>query len=384
MTLSAIIMGLLIGQGVPAKADPALVEALEEVEINQSDSAGDGVEQGFRMTFNAQRSPDRRPDYGLLQNEALKPGSRVVVSVTLEAQPRVLMDGIITHQQLTFDTALGESWLTVIGTDLTVLMDLVEQVKSHQGMQHEQVVRHILGQYASLGVQPKIVTPETSWPTQPPQHMPFQSATDLGYLRELAALYGHVFFLRPGPQPLKSTAYWGPPEFQAEPQKALTVNIGSDTNVETLTFAYDALAPSQLYRALAQDGGATATLVETLKSKQALALAKQGALTANGTFVRKSWLRYSGPDAGEPGARAQALVDRSSRMAITGRGTLDVLQYGGVLMAPGMVGVRGAGSSYDGAYYLKTVKHRIRGGEYKQDFTITREGPGSLVQRVKV
>jgi hypothetical protein len=254
----------------------------------------------------------------------------------------------------------------------------------HQGMQHVQVVRYILSQYTSLGIQPKIVTPEVTWPTQPPEHVPFQHATDLAYLRELAELYGHVFFIRPGPQPLKSTAYWGPPEFQAEPGHALAVNSGTDTNVETLSFAYDALAPSQVYRAVLQDGGASATLSEVVASKQSQALAKQNALTANDTFVRKSWLRYSGPDTGEPGARAQALVNRSSWPAIAGRGTLDFGQYGNLLMAPGIVGVRGAGTTYDGNYYLKSVKHRIRLGTYKQDFTITREGPGSLVQRVKV
>jgi hypothetical protein len=385
MTPSSIIMGLLIGAPTaPQTAAPPLMEALQEVEINQADDGGAGYQQGFRITFGIQRSPAIRPDYALLQSPLLQPGNRVVVTVTIAARPRVLVDGIITRQQLAFASAADESRLTIMGKDLSVLMDLVEKAIGHQGMQHEQVVNFILKDYAEYGIQPKVVAPVSSWPSQPANHIPFQSGTDRDYLQLLAAAYGSIFFIRPGPQPLKNTAYWGPPDFQAEPQKALTINVGADSNVETISFDYDALAPFQVYRAVAQDGGAEPTLVDTLKSTQSKALAKQNALTASDPLTRKLWLRYSGPDTGEPGARAQALVDRSIRMAVTGRGTLDTLRYGDTLLAPGMIGVRGVGTSYDGNYYLKAVKHRIRKGEYKQDFTITREGSGSLTQQVQV
>jgi hypothetical protein len=40
------------------------------------------------------------------------------------------------------------------------------------------------------------------------------------------------------------------------------------------------------------------------------------------------------------------------------------------------VGVRCARSSYDGDNYVQQVKHRIKHGEYKQIFTLLREGRG--------
>ena len=43
---------------------------------------------------------------------------------------------------------------------------------------------------------------------------------------------------------------------------------------------------------------------------------------------------------------------------------------------------RGAGFSYDGDYYVKSVTHSIRLGEYKQRFTLTREGIGATVPMV--
>jgi hypothetical protein len=46
--------------------------------------------------------------------------------------------------------------------------------------------------------------------------------------------------------------------------------------------------------------------------------------------------------------------------------------------------VRGAGQYYDGNYYVKSVTHNIKRGEYKQNFTLTRGGIGSSVSSVSV
>lgn len=60
--------------------------------------------------------------------------------------------------------------------------------------------------------------------------------------------------------------------------------------------------------------------------------------------------------------------------AVTGTGTLDVTRYGRVLKARQLVGVRGAGMAFDGLYYVKSVTHNIKRGEYKQSFTLARNG----------
>jgi len=59
---------------------------------------------------------------------------------------------------------------------------------------------------------------------------------------------------------------------------------------------------------------------------------------------------------------------------VTGTGTLDVARYGRVLQSRKLVGVRGAGRAYDGVYYVKSVTHNLKRGEYKQSFTLAREG----------
>jgi len=72
----------------------------------------------------------------------------------------------------------------------------------------------------------------------------------------------------------------------------------------------------------------------------------------------------------------------ASSEAVTCEGSLDVTRYGGVLSARKLVGVRGAGYAFDGLYYVKSVTHKIKRGEYKQDFTLTRNGLVSTVQTV--
>jgi hypothetical protein len=69
-------------------------------------------------------------------------------------------------------------------------------------------------------------------------------------------------------------------------------------------------------------------------------------------------------------------------VAVTCEATLDVVRYGGVLNARSLVGVRGAGQAFDGLYYVKSVTHKIKRGEYKQNFTLTRNGLVSTVQTV--
>ena len=59
-------------------------------------------------------------------------------------------------------------------------------------------------------------------------------------------------------------------------------------------------------------------------------------------------------------------------------------RYGTVLNARGLVGVRGAGPAFDGLYYVKRVSHKIKRGEYKQDFTLTRNGLVSTVPSVNI
>ena len=97
--------------------------------------------------------------------------------------------------------------------------------------------------------------------------------------------------------------------------------------------------------------------------------------------MRIQLYREAGVTVQEALARAQGTTDAANAV-VTAEGEIDVLRYGNILQARGLVGVRGTGFTYDGIYYVKRVKHLIRKHQYKQQVTLTREGVGSITPAV--
>jgi hypothetical protein len=381
-----IVLGILIGsKDAPENAPAWLLKSVQSVQIEQGDGSGAGdLQQGFQMTFRAERSQGASQDYALLSSPLLNPGNRIILTVTLDAQPHVLFDGIIAHRQLSPGSAYGVPMLTVMGKDLSILMDLEEKDVVHTGLGDKEIVEKILRSYAGYGIVAKASSPSKTWTPNEKERTPKQVATDREYVRMLAERHSFVFQIKPGPTPKHSTGYWGPLEYDDTPQRALTVNSGAATNVETFDIADDALAPAQVFGTLHKDNATDITPIDITKSSLATSLAKTSRLTENASFVRKLRLVYSGTNAAEAQAMAQAITDRSTEQVLRVAGSLDTFRYGSLLHAPGKVDVRGAGSSYDGDYYVERVTHKIGRGEYKQDFVLTREGPGTKIQTVRI
>jgi hypothetical protein len=379
-----IVLGLLIGsREAPQPAPQPLLEALQRVQVTQGDGGRQGdYQQGFELTLRAERGPGASGDYALLADPRLDPGNRLVVTVILDATPHVLFDGIIAHRQLAPDSAAGQPGLTLMGKDLSLLMDLEEQDLDYPGQDDEVIARSILGRYARYGIHAQVSSPAASWTPAEDERVAKQLTTDRQYLQRLAARHGFIFRIKPGPTPRRSVGYWGPLEYDDSPQKALSVNMGAATNVESLSLAEDALAPTQVCGAVYDEQDPEPTPISIQQSSQSTPLARSPRLTADPAFVRKRRLVVSGASAAEAQALAQAMTDRSTEAVLRVTGSLDTLQYGQILVAPGIVGLRGAGLRHDGDYYVRKVTHDIGLGEYKQRFELTREGLGSLTQTV--
>jgi hypothetical protein len=211
----------------------------------------------------------------------------------------------------------------------------------------------------------------------PVERTPVQQGTDLQYLRDMADRYGYVFYIKPGPAPLANVAYWGPPERMGIPQRALSVNMGPDSNVENISFRNNALGPT-LMSGNVQDRQTNQTLpVRTFVGTRP-PLSSQPAYLANQPNVRTRQFRQSGLNTMQSYARAQGQTDASMDDVLTATGNLNSLRYGNILQPRGLVGLRGVGYNHDGLYYVKRVTHDIRKGQYQQNFTLTREGKGAL------
>ncbi len=373
MNLLGIHLTLLIGPTVAVPAPPLLSEALQSVEVTHSDEG----RSGFQITFQAGRGgPLGLLDYPLLSNPLLRPFNRVILIATFNAVPRVLMDGIITNQQLDPGSEPGSATLTVTGEDVSVMMDLEEKSAEHPAQDETIIAAKLIISYAQYGLIPLVIPPLVIDPPIPIERVPVQQATDLQFLKQLAERHGYVFYVTPGPAPFTNVAYWGPPKRLDLPQRALSINLGAESNVASISFSNNALAPT-LVAGEVQDRATNQSMpVRTFASTRP-PLATQPAWLVNQPNVRTRQFRASGLNVMQAFARAQGITDASAD-AVTAEGELDALRYNGLLQARGIVGLRGAGYSYDGFYYVKRVTHSIRKGEYKQRFSLSRDGVGAI------
>jgi hypothetical protein len=368
---------LLIGPTLPIVAPTSVVDALREAQVTTTA----GQRSGFQLTFAAGKSSDLART--LIPAGYLDPRMRVIVVVTIAGLPHVLMDGVITRQDVAPSSEPGASQVTVTGEDLSLLMDLDDySYASFPGMAAEARVAMVLGKYAIYGMVPAVVPNPTFFDVPlPTERIPSQKGgirargapckgTDLAYIEALANENGYVFYVEPGPQPGMNIAYWGPEVRIGIPQPALTMNMDSETNVESLRFSYDGLSRKQL----------TMLIQEPFSKSQIPVPIPNISILRPPLALRPALALRSEPidDVAKLNATQAAAYGLSKTAqyadAITAEGELDVARYGHVLRARGLVGVRGASISYDGLYYVKRVSTRVRRGVITQSFTLTRDG----------
>ena len=373
-------LSLLIGPTVPLPATPDIAEAVQSVSVNQSDEG----RSGFQIVLQVGRAgATDLVDYRLMLNPLLAPFNRVILTVLFEAMPQVLIDGIITNRQFSPGTDPGTGLLTLTGEDVSVMMDLEKKRSSYIAMSEPLIALSIIGAYARYGLIPTVIPPAAIDQPLPIDRTPVHQGTDLEQLRTISERFGYVFFIEPGPAPGTSVAYWGPPRRAAVPQRALSVNMGPESNVETINFTYNGLAPTVVDDAV-RDKDLNVTIpVITFASTRLPPLALIPALSFQLPNVRRTLLeKGSGLTVAQAYARAQGITDKSVDSVVTAQGELDAQRYGGVLRPRRIVGVRGAGFTHDGLYYVKTVSHAISHGKYKQRFSLSREGTGPLAPAV--
>lgn len=349
------------GGAVPRPAPHEVLAALTRLRVVNSVDSWDG----FEMTFSLGR--EEGVDFTLLRSGALKPFSRVVIGVAVGVVPEVLVNGVITHHEIDPGDEPGTATLTVKGRDTGLLLDLEERNEEYPNQPDHLIVTRLL---LAHGLAPQ-VTPTTDVPLEL-FRIPRQHETDLRFIERLAGRNGFVFYVEPLAFGV-NTGYWGPETRLGTPQPALAANMGPATNVRGLSFAEDGLAPV----------GAAGTFTEPITKTDIpippLPTLKVPPVAANPTPVRRTVLLRDTANANPAQAATAALATTMrSPDAVTGRAEVDTARYGGVLRARRLVGVQGAGLSYDGLYYVREVTHTIARGAYTQQCSLSREGTRSL------
>src|SRR5258707_5344420 len=277
------------------------------------------------------------------------------------------------------------STLTILGKDLKDIMD-----KSNMSgfpfaaCPAEARIELLLLKYALFGVIPLVIPSVLLFVPLPIDQIPSQQGTDLQYIQQLADEAGYVFYIDPGPIPGASKAYWGPQIKVGPEQPALNVDMDAYTNVESMNFSFNQEQNKLpfVYIYIEENGiSDPIPLPPFTPLNPPLGLIPPlptNLLPPDLTPLRDDLAKKPIPQAIMMGLAAAA----KNAEAVSCNGSLDVTRYKGILNARHLVGVRSAGPAFDGLYYVKSVTHRIKRGEYKQDFTLTRNGLVSTVSTV--
>ena len=371
--LEGIQLTLLIGPGMPIPAPKPVMDALQSIQVTSSKDRS-----GFQLVFSVSKQ-------STLQTTLLPAGyfdpmiTRVIVIVTLNGVPNVLMDGMVTRQEIAPSNEPAQSKITITGEDLSVLMDVVEIKAPFPAVPEVGQIYLAIAPFAMFGIVPLVIppiipvikTPVTSWDSQ--------TGTHLSFIKGIAQRSGYVFYVNPGPLPGQSVAYFGPDINLPIPQPALNVNMDAHTNVESLSFSLDGMAKKvRVY-----------TIMDPITHKIPIPIPVPNInifkppLGARPTPPAKIEFAKNAAS-NQPDEAAQGILGylMNNSDAISGNGSLDVVRYGQILRSRMVVGVRGAGLAYDGLYYVDSVTHNLKRGEYKQSFTLSRDGLISNTPRV--
>ncbi len=207
MNLTGIQLTLLTGKLIPMPVAPWVAEAIASVDVSHSDRGP----SSFQVTFNADRAIALASvDYPLLLEQTVAIGNRVMIVVTVGAFPHLLIDGIITNQELVHARETGASTIAVTGQDVSVAMDMNEFSLSYPTFGDAEIVAAICAKYELYGIVPMVIPTETDIVTIPLESTPQQNVTDRALIQCLARKHGYRTFVRPL-TPGTNTLYWGPP-----------------------------------------------------------------------------------------------------------------------------------------------------------------------------
>jgi hypothetical protein len=364
-----------MGPGVPVPAPRAVLDAIDQVKV---ESGSGQTQSGFELTLKiSNRSPLQT--LFLLTGGSSIPIFRVVIAVTLRGTTTVLMDGVMTHHELSSDGG-PTSTLTVKGKDLTALMDIIQlDGLPYPAMPPSVRVLVAVAKYAAFGIVPLVIPSVIEDIPIPIERIPRHQGTDYAYIKALADQAGYVFYIDPGPAPGMSKAYWGPQVKVGAPQPALNLALdGPHNNVKTLSFNFDK-EKKELPVVFIQEPLTKVPIGIPIPDITPLnpPLGAVPPLPPKITFLNDT----ANMNPLQAAMRGLAYAGQHSD-ALFGTGSLDVQRYGHVLKSRQLVGVRGAGEAFDGLHYVASVTSTLKRGEFTQSFALARNGLVSTVPSV--
>jgi hypothetical protein len=375
--LNSVQLTVLMGPVIPFPAPKVVLDALDTVTV----TTAAGSTSGFQMSFAFTATSELNTLFILAGGSAgvAMPPLRVILTVTLNGNPNVLFDGVMTNVEAQAGQNGGPGQLSVTGEDLTKVMDMIDfSGIPYPAMPIEARVSLICAKYAVFGIAPVPVPVLFQDIPNPVENIPSHKGSDLDYLNQMAEEVGYVFYIDTGPVPGTNFAYFGPEIKVGVPQPALNIDMDAHTNVESMSFSFDP-TKGVLPVVYIQNRLTRVPIPIPIPKVNPL----QPPLGLLPTPIKNVKVLKDTAKMSPMRAIGRGLAEASrSQDAVSASGSLDVRRYGRLLKARQLVGVRGAGLAYDGLYYVQSVTTTIKRGEITQEFNLTRNGLISILPKV--
>src|SRR4051812_11026031 len=318
---------------------PALLDAIQELEVEDHGDLADMA----RIKLAVAVAPPNQ-SWTVLDEPICERLANLRIGVRVGGD-RVtpLIDSYVIDVRAALSSEPGRSVVEIVAMDATALMDLEEKVRAWPDQSDSSIAQAIFGDYGfDADVQPADPVRQQDEVTT------LQRGSDIRFLRKLAERNGCECYLEVGDDG-RTTGHFHPPRLEQPPQTVLSVNLGTETNIDDFKARYDMLAATTAAVTGLDVGDASNQDAHAPEGSQR-ALGAQSAV--GGARPRVKLLSQTGlAKAGELQTLAQAVVDRSA-YAVTAEGKVNSAALPQVLKAKQPVNVRGAGGQFSGQYYV--------------------------------
>src|SRR5262245_24001294 len=177
--LKSVQLTLLMGPIIPVAVPRVVLDSLSEVEVRVDD-----IEQsGFQLVFSIDKQSPLQILFLLTGGMPLL-FMRCVLVATVNGVANVLIDGVITNNQIAPGDKGSNSTLTLFGKDLTAVMDKADWSGfPFPACPREARVALLLAKYAFFGVLPVVIPSVLIDVPLPIESIPGQQGTDLHYIK---------------------------------------------------------------------------------------------------------------------------------------------------------------------------------------------------------
>lgn len=314
----------------------------------------------FRLQFSLLL--DQGGSWGILDDERLRVWKQVSIRAGLSEADEELMAGYITHVRPQFDGDPARCVLEIWGMDASVLMDREEKLKDWPNKKDSDIASEII---ASYGLTPEVE--DTGVIHDEALSTIIQRETDLQFLKRLALRNGFACYVE------GNTTFFKKPALDDPPQPVLSVHFGSETTVNHLTLAVNALSPANVAMFQIDRNTKEVLEAEAIASEQT-ALGAEDAASHLGPGMDPALVFVSRTAAtGTPEMTTLCReLYHQGEWFVEGEGETEANQYGHILKSRQTVTIRGIGETYSGVYFVSHVTHVFTDDGYRQLFKVKR------------